>query len=79
MLPGQAGAAFLSACLLEVPVDVPPASGPQPSLLALTSGGNQPHPQRRTQPSRVPGFVLLSVGELGRGWALSPHCSEVQN
>lgn len=78
-LPGQVGAASFSACLLEVPVDLPPASGHQPSLLALTSGRNQPYPQSRTQPSRVLGFVLLSVCELGRGWTLSSHCTEAQN
>lgn len=63
----QAGPASFSVCLREVPVDLPPASGSQLSLLALTSGGNQPHPQNRTQPSRVQGFVLLNVGELGWG------------
>lgn len=44
---------MLPFCLLEVPVNLPLASGPQPSLgsLALGSGGNCPIP--RAEPSQA--------------------------
>lgn len=56
------------------------ASGPSAiipgSVFRLTSASIP-----RAEPSQGEslGFVLLNVGGLGWGWALSPHCSEAQN
>lgn len=66
--PGQEGAASLFLKVLSTC-----------HQLLSAHGWLQPRcPQGRAQPGRVPGFVLLSVGELGWGWASRPRGSEAQ-